>query len=43
MQRLIHKFKEFGLTGNILKIVKTIYTTPKVSLLYEGKLVNLLA
>ena len=37
-QRLIHKLKEFGLTGNILEIIKTMYATPKVSFLYEGKI-----
>ena len=36
-QRLIYKLKVFGLTGNILEIIKTMYATPKVSLLYEGK------
>ena len=37
-QRLIYKFKEFGLTGNILEIMKTMYATPKVFLLCEGKI-----
>ena len=37
-QRLIYKLKEFGLTGNILEIIKTMYATPKLSLLYEGKI-----
>ena len=32
------KLTEFGLTGNILEIIKTIYETPKVSVLYEGKI-----
>ena len=36
-QRLIYKLKEFGLTGSILEIIKTMYATPKVSLLYEEK------
>ena len=26
---LIHKFEEFGLTGNILEIIKTMDVTPK--------------
>ena len=32
------KFQEFGLTGNKIEIIKTKYATPKVSLLYEGKI-----
>ena len=36
-QRLIYKLKEFGLTSSILEIIKTMYATPKVSLLYEEK------
>ena len=36
-QGLIYKLKEFGLTGDILEITTTMYATPKVSLLYEGK------
>ena len=34
--RLIYELKEFGL--NKLEIIKTMYATPKVSLLYEGKI-----
>ena len=37
-QRLIYKLQEFGLTGNILEIIKTTCATPKVSVLYEGKI-----
>lgn len=29
--------QEFGLTVNILEITKTMYSTPKVSLLHEGE------
>ena len=34
-QRIIYKLKEFGVTGNILEIIETMYATPKVSVLYE--------
>ena len=37
-QRLIYKLNEFGLTGNILEIIKITYATPNISLLYEGKI-----
>ena len=37
-QRLIYEVKEFGLTNNVLQIIKTKYASPKVFLLYEGKI-----
>ena len=36
-QRLTYKLKGFGLTGNMLEILKTMYATPKMSLLCEEK------
>ena len=37
-QRLIYKLERFGLTCSILEIIKTMYATPKMSLLYERKI-----
>ena len=36
-QKLTYKLKEFGLTGNMLGILKTMFETPKMSLLCEEK------
>ena len=38
IQMLIYKLKVFVLTSNILEIIKTMYTTLKVSLLYKGRI-----
>ena len=36
-QRLIYNLNEFGLTGNTIEIIKIMYTTPEVFLLYQEK------
>ena len=37
-QRLIYNLKELGLPGNTIKIIKIMFATPKVPLLYQEKI-----
>ena len=37
-QRLIYNLIELGLTGNTIEIIKTMFVTPKVLLLYQEKI-----
>ena len=37
-KRLLHRLKEIGLIGKILDIIKSIYKSPKVSLIHQGKI-----
>ena len=36
-QRLIYNLNEFGITGNTIEIIKIMYATPEMFLLYQEK------
>ena len=37
-KRILHRLKEMGLTGEILDIIKSVYKSQKVSLIYQDKI-----